>query len=231
MEKSLITILIPFHHEGTTLITSLDKLIKTVPNNYAILLIHDDTNDPTLNLLTPFTCNYPQIKVLLNTKQRGAAGALLTGIEHSPHNWVLFFVADDLQAIDSIPLLVSTMTDETALINTSRYRTKQAKPHWPFTLSGLVNRLTSCLIHQPITDYTCGIKLINRRYFNNFASHAIGWEMAMEMLLFALNNQLTIKEVSIKTANRTDGTASRFNTFTRCIDYLKILMRLKRNNA
>ena len=91
-----ISILIPFRNEEKNLSSLLDSLQKQDPKlllQCEIVLINDGSTDNSEDSIAPFLSKFNLIKCIKNTGS-GKKEALLTGIQHCKHEWIVTLDAD-----------------------------------------------------------------------------------------------------------------------------------------
>lgn len=96
-----ISVIMPVFNTGAYLQEAVNSVLAqrsveggTLPA-FELLLVDDHSTDPvTVALLEEFTD--PRIKVILNTRAKGAAGARNCGVLHARGEWISFLDSDDL---------------------------------------------------------------------------------------------------------------------------------------
>ena len=89
------------------------------------------------------------------------------------------------------------------------------------------NRLVRFLINQlfrsELKDIMTGYRVFNRAFVKNYPVLCKGFELETEMTIFALNNNMGIREVPINFQERPEGSYSKLNTFS---DGRKVIMTI-----
>ena len=80
--------------------TFISETINSVLNQtfkkWELLLIDDKSTDKTLKIVQPFIDRYPNIRLIKNEKNQGAAISRNKGIEEAKGEYIAFLDADDL---------------------------------------------------------------------------------------------------------------------------------------
>ena len=108
----VISIIMPVFNSGRYLTEAIDSVLSQVSNTnsaqlpqFELLIVDDRSNDAeTLKILRQATSRDPRIRVLSNSRSKGAAGARNTGISSSRGEWIAFIDSDDIWLPDSLAL-------------------------------------------------------------------------------------------------------------------------------
>ena len=222
-----LSIIIPFHHEedfiAPTLI-ALNENLTTV--NHEIIAVYDDHNDSSLPSLFNLQKDLPSLRLIQNTFDNGANGAIHTGITHAAGEYVLFFVADDTLAPFMLPQLINHLNRGYDAINTSRYIPRgenSGSTRVARLLSWFGNKTFKWLVCPSISDVTCGIKLFRRDFILSYSNDlSKGWLLPMTLLLRAYQQRLTVIEVPLRSLNRKHTKRSHVKFLKRLPPYLHL---------
>lgn len=222
----LLTVLIPFHHESQTIaevLTKLQEHLKTV--DHETLLVHDDTNDPTLAVIKTIQHTYPQINVLLNAHKPGVPGALKTGLGNARGAYIVFLVADDPSPAPLIVPMLNLLEQGQDVVSLSRY-TKGGKAQQGDAcsrfLSALANRLFVLLTGSKQSDITCGIKMFRKSILEKIVLKSdADWTLPFELAVRAQSQGFKTTELPFVSRDRAGGGKSHFKIFPRILNYGK----------
>ena len=92
-KSPLFSVIIPVFNRKELLIRAIDSVLAQTFSSFEIIVIDDHSTDGTIDSLRK-TYN-DQIRILLNTKTKGASGARNTGLEIAKGEWVAFLDSDD----------------------------------------------------------------------------------------------------------------------------------------
>jgi glycosyltransferase involved in cell wall biosynthesis len=206
-KKVKLSILMPVKNEDKNLeiVLRLFKPLTTVP--YEILVIYDNINDNSIPVIKKISKEYKEVKGILNNTGSGVVNAIKCGINKSQGEYFLITPADEFGSIFLMPSFLACM-DKYDFVNASRYikgagtMGDQILKH---SLSYLINKLYHLFTrYNKITDYSCGIKMFNRKVLSRIAieSNPIGWAFAVELSIKACIEGFKIKEIPYVSLNR-----------------------------
>ncbi|MDE2028720.1 MAG: glycosyltransferase family 2 protein [Candidatus Omnitrophica bacterium] len=224
----ILTIIMPFHHEGKSIIPALQGLqgISDIPHE--ILLVHDDKNDPTLPVIKGFQETSRCLQVLMNVHRPGVGGALRTGLEKARGGYLLFLVADDPGPLSIIRPMIELMNKGYDVVSGTRY-SKGAHVSGggvgARVMSAWGNRLFYWAASCKFSDATCGIKMFRRDILEKIKLNMEGgWTAAFELAIQSQRRGLKTAEIPYKSYNRLDGGPSHFKTVSRALQYGRIFL-------
>lgn len=202
------SVIIPVYNEEKTIINTLVRVNKTfsLVGNYEIIVVNDNSNDQTENLLNQNKNLYS--KIFNNHKNLGKGGAVKVGIKHSLGEFILFQDADDEYDPDdylSFVKLLEKINDIDLIIGTRFNYKNYSRSHYFYNKIGnyLITFLFNILNNTTFTDiYTCYImfrkdKLDIKKIKTN------GFEQQAEILSNIIQNGKKFFEVPINYNGRT----------------------------
>ena len=92
--KFLLSIVIPCFNSSKTIIRALDSVASSSNANIQIICVDDGSTDNTVELIQNYSSSIP-IKILSNSRSKGVAGALNTGILESNSTYICRLDSDD----------------------------------------------------------------------------------------------------------------------------------------
>jgi len=223
INKALPVVVIPAYRPTQSLIDLINLLVWE--KKFEIIVINDGTNPSSDYFFSKIT-THPEVKVLHHQKNLGKGRALKTAIEYylanSPenHNGIITADADGQHHIDDI-LKISIFQNlhpQKLVLGTRGFEGKI-----PYR-SQLGNRLTRYLFKfcfgRMLYDTQTGLRAIPRYFLPTLLDIPFNrYEFELEMLVKALQYQVPIEEVSIKTIYQDKNISSHFNPL---LDSLKI---------
>lgn len=108
-KKTRVSIIIPAYHENERIIPVLDRISESVSLEFECLIVIDEPNDTTIEIVNRFQKDNPNFRYVPNTLGRGPANAIRTGFEVALADVAVVTMADgsdDPQVIDKMVLLV-----------------------------------------------------------------------------------------------------------------------------
>jgi dolichol-phosphate mannosyltransferase len=104
-----ISVVIPAHNEGESVIPVLDRIFDAVQSECEILVVVDFEEDTTVPVLRAYSAHEPRLKAVVSTYGRGPANAIRCGIDQVANPVVVVTMADgsdDPRQIDALARLV-----------------------------------------------------------------------------------------------------------------------------
>ncbi|MFG6685361.1 glycosyltransferase family 2 protein [Mariniflexile sp. HNIBRBA6329] len=119
--KPLVSIITPMFNSEAYISETINSVISQTYANWEMFLIDDCSTDKTLQIITPFTNQYPNIKLLKNNTNLGAAISRNRGIEASKGKYITFLDADDLWKPQKLQIQIKFMETNNCDVSYSSY--------------------------------------------------------------------------------------------------------------
>ena len=107
----------------------------------------------------------------------------------------------------------------------STYFTENKRPFHNFG-NVLVRRMINFLFRAKLNDIMTGARAFSKDFVKSFPVISKGFEIETEMTIFALDNNVAIKEVPIAYQDRPQGSESKLNTYSDGLKVLKTIVNL-----
>ncbi len=196
---------IPVYNEAESLQRVVDDLCATFPSKN-LLFIDDGSTDGSHAILERAGLGYLRHPINLGYEEslRTAMREALEG----DHEYVVFFDGDGQHRIEDLQRLIQAYEqDRSDLVLGSRYREADQPP---LSLRSVTTRtfslLTTLLAGVRITDVTCGLKLISRRYIP-VALKLPTEDMHAELIVGLARCGARIRELKVTIRPREAGTS------------------------
>lgn len=201
-----VLIVIPAYNEEDSIVNVASKISDA---GYDYVVINDGSKDSTLN-----ECIKNNINVLDLPRNLGIGGAVQAGHKYALHHGYDIDIqvdGDGQHDISYIPNLIKKIEEGADLAIGSRFLVQTSGFQSTFLrrigikwLSGLLR----ILYKQTITDPTSGFRACGKKALNLFSrTYPIDYPEP-ESIAEALNNGLTITEISVNMKKRNGGTSS-----------------------
>ena len=91
----IVSVIVPFYNSSRTIKSTLNSIIKQSFKDFECIIINDDSNDNSLEIVENFIAHDERFKVF-NQKKKGVVSARNLGIKKSKGRFITFLDADDL---------------------------------------------------------------------------------------------------------------------------------------
>jgi dolichol-phosphate mannosyltransferase len=226
-------LVIPTLNEAENLPILLDRLrcaLASLDLTYEVLIVDDESNDGTAGIARKHSKSDNTVRLLVRRGQRGLAGAVMHGWQHTDAELLGVMDADLQHPPELVPYLVEKVRDGADIAIASRYTGKQS-------VNGLspgryaVSRLGTLIciplqknglhIHDPLS----GFFVMRRECINGLDLQPEGFKLLLEIL--ARGNFKSVVEVPFQFGPRFAG-RSKAGLMT-AVHYFSLLRKLSRN--
>lgn len=227
-----VALAIPTLREAGNIPVLLDRVraaLDQVKLNYEILIVDDDSQDGTEEIVTEIGRTDPRVRLLVRKGKRGLSGAILHGWANTDASIVGVMDADLQHPPELLPELIATMFSGCDLAIGSRYTSGGGLGEW-----NPVRKLISAAAvwaTWPIQraglrakDPMSGFFLVRRDCLNGIPFQEAGFKLLLEVLVRA--RLTSVREIPFAFGQRYRG-ASKANVRV-AVDYGKLLARLYR---
>jgi glycosyltransferase involved in cell wall biosynthesis len=210
--KPRVSVVVPVHDEGESVITCLDRIFEGVSLPCEVLMVYDAPDDSTVPYLQKYSAEEPRLVPLLNTYGPGPARAIRFGIDHASADVVVVTMADgsdDPQQIDQLTRLVERGV---VIAAASRYARggQQVGGPWPKRiLSRLAGLSLRWFARVGTRDATNSFKAYSTGFIRTAGMDSdAGFEMGLEMVAKARRLRLPVAEVPTIWLDRSFGVSN-----------------------
>ena len=196
-------VVVPVHNEAANLAAVIGKLTSRIPRSN-LLFVDDGSTDGSRELLRGAGVSY-----LIHPINLGYEEALRTGMREvmlHDYEYVVYFDADGQHQVQDLEKIIRLYeTEDLDLIQGSRnVGEKQLRPSLRSFGTWTFSRLTTLFAGVEITDATCGMKLISRRFIP-IALKLPTEDMHAELIVGLAQCGAKIREAKITVAPREAG--------------------------
>lgn len=221
------------------------KLIEEISNifeinkiNYEIIVVDDNSNDGTYEVIENFKKNNANVKTILRqNKKKSLPSSLNEGISLSKYENLIWMDADFQHPPKYIKNFIEKSKNFDVIISSrfleasDRYFNNNVlKKEINETQSYFFNKLCRILLFRDITDYTSGYICIKKKFFNNYYLQGYYGDYFVNMIVELKIKKAKIIEIPFKDAVRASGTSKtlvtiNFKYIYTCFRYLMTLMK------
>ena len=228
--RTKLCLTLPTLREAGNIAKSLDlarAVLDPTGLNYEILVVDDDSQDGTEEIVQAISLADPRVRVLIRRGERGLSGAILHGWENSEAEIFGVMDADRQHPAELLPKLVAAIDEGCDLAIGSRYADGGRLGDWSAVrkfLSAAAVWVTwpiqrgNVRAHDPMS----GFFLVRRSAIQNIAFQRSGFKLLLEVLV--RGRIRSVREVPFSFGLREQG-ASKAN-FRVAVDYARLLARL-----
>jgi dolichol-phosphate mannosyltransferase len=232
MAEKMISLVIPTYNERDNIEPLVERLSRTFSGRqYEILFVDDNSRDGTVDVAAKLAEQYP-VKVLVRTKERGLATAVLHGFKYAKGD-IIGVMDADLQHPPEINAKLLEALDKGADIAiASRYIPGGGVPNWGL-LRRIISKGAGTLAHvflpstRKVKDPMSGFYMFKREALGDIEFKPIGYKILLEMLVMGHFNNIV--EVPFIFEDRSSGRSKM--KARQQIDYLKHIISLMRRSG
>jgi dolichol-phosphate mannosyltransferase len=225
-------LVIPTLNEAENLPTLFDRIrdaMSQVDLSYEVIVVDDDSHDGTEEVVQKFSETDPRIRLLVRRGQRGLAGAVIHGWQHTDADLLGVIDADLQHPPELLPLLIAAVGEGHDLAVASRYANGNGTNGWNAARYA-VSRLGT-LVSMPlqrsgirVKDPLSGYFVVRRECIDGLSLQPAGFKILLEILVRA--RLKSVVEVPFHFGLRFAGKSKA--DVKVALDYFALLSRLSR---
>lgn len=204
-----LSVVIPAFNEHRRLpgtVNHVRRYLAGRSHNYELILVDDGSTDETLHYMRQLAHEWPAVRVVTLTPNRGKGRAVTEGMRVARGDLVLFSDADLSTPIEELPKLEQAVEAGADVAFGSRGAPGAREVNQPFyrqVMGRTFNILVQLLVLPGFHDTQCGFKLFrNTAARELFASiRTDGFAFDVEVLLRARQAQYRVVEVPVRWLN------------------------------
>ncbi|MEH1926724.1 glycosyltransferase [Nostoc sp.] len=232
-ESIRLSLVIPTYKERDNIqnvVSILSRLLdESIPGNYELIVVDDDSPDRTWEIAQSLTPEYPQLRVMRRQQERGLSSAVIRGWQAATGS-VLGVIDGDLQHPPEVLMqLLGSVEQGADLAVASRHVDGGGVSSW-----SVVRRFLSRgaqllgLVILPgvlgrVSDPMSGYFMVRRSAIANATLNPVGYKILLEVI--GRGNVDQLAEVGYVFCERKEGESK--VTWKQYIDYIHHLVRLR----
>lgn len=210
--ENKISIILPTYNEKESITLLVNEIIDNVKIlDYEIIIVDDNSPDDTGEEAKKLEKQYPNIKTIIRTGDKGLAKSIKEGILNSHGKYIVIMDTDFSHPPNIIPFLLKNI-EENDLVLASRYIKggSMVAPIHKFFLSKLLNQTINLILGLDIKDLTGGFFVIKKEVLNSFDLNKVfqgygDYFFKLSYLLKKRNSK--IKEIPFRYGERKYGSS------------------------
>jgi dolichol-phosphate mannosyltransferase len=232
MADDTISVVIPTYNEKDNIAPLVERLSHTFASyDYEILLVDDNSKDGTISIAAQLAEKYP-VKVLVRTKERGLATAVLHGFKYAKGDIISVMDADLQHPPEINADLLNAVQSGADMAVASRYIPGGGCPNWGLTRR-IISKGALSLAHvflpntRKVKDPMSGFFMFRRDGIEQTEFKPTGYKILLEMLVMGKFQKVV--EVPFIFEDRSSGRSKM--KARQQIDYLRHIFSLMRRKG
>ena len=195
------------------LIEQISHIFKTYKKEYEIIVVDDNSNDGTFEIVKNHQIDKSYLKVILRTnKKKNLAESINEGILASKFENIIWLDADFQHPPKYIKNFIEKSKKYDAIIS-SRFLDKSEryfnndkfKKQINENQSYLYNKLCRIFLFRDITDYTSGYICVKKKFFENYSLKGYYGDYFVDMIVNLKKKKINLIEIPFKDEIRASG--------------------------
>ena len=195
------------------LIEQISHIFKTYKKEYEIIVVDDNSNDGTFEIVKNHQIDKSYLKVILRTnKKKNLAESINEGILASKFENIIWLDADFQHPPKYIKNFIEKSKKYDAIIS-SRFLDKSEryfnndkfKKQINENQSYLYNKLCRFFLFRDITDYTSGYICVKKKFFENYSLKGYYGDYFVDMIVNLKKKKINLIEIPFKDEIRASG--------------------------
>lgn len=169
MEKKMLSVVMPAYNEGAHIyenIKIVDRAVSAFADQYEIIAVNDGSTDNTKTEILRAKKEYPHVRLVSYTKNKGKGKAIKEGVLASEGEYIAFLDADlDLPPEQLSQYWEKLVSDQADVVIGSKMH-KDSKIEYPFVrkiMSFCYYCMLRILFHLKVHDTQTGIKMFKAK--------------------------------------------------------------------
>ena len=194
------------------LIDAIAKNFQNKKNKYEIIVVDDNSNDGTINIVKNLKKNKKIKLYVRKNKKKNLAKSIYLGILKSRYENIIWMDADFQHPPQYISKIIKHTKNYDVIIF-SRFL-KRSKRYYEKNIvikefnedqSIFYNKICQFLFYKDITDYTSGFIGIKKKTLKNFVFKGFYGEYFLSLMIYCKKNNLNILELPFTEKKRATG--------------------------
>ena len=188
------------------LLPETQRIAAGLVQDYEIVLVDDGSTDGSAALIDRLAADFPYVRALHHTRNRGLGAAVVTGLTHAAKDVVLYMDSDFPVGVEEARAAIHQLTPDCDLL--IGYRLGRAEGPRREIMSWTYNRLIRWSFGLHVRDVNFAFKLIRRSLLRRVRLSSEGSFIDAELLLEAHRLGARIREVGIQYHPRVAGVST-----------------------
>ena len=235
VDTVLLSLVVPTYNEAGNVVLLVEKLAglldRICPNDYELIIVDDDSPDQTWEMARSLLSEYPNLRVMRRTRERGLSTAVIRGWQVSRGRFLGVIDGDLQHPPEVLEKLLGELILGRDLVVASRHVAGGGISEWSvfrrMTSRGaqILGLMIAPQVVGRVSDPMSGYFMMRRSAIMNQILNPQGYKILLEILGRGEIEQ--ISEVGYVFQERQDGESK--VTWRQYVEYLQHLIRLRSN--
>ncbi len=230
-----VVIILPAYNEAQTIAATIEGFAAACPEA-RIIVVENNSSDDTFARALVATTAVGNRGLVIQEFRQGKANAIRKALRNIDGDVYVMVDADMTYPPGSLRELMAPVVDGSAdmvvgdRLSGGHYAEENKRPFHNLG-NGFVRNLINFLFRTNLADIMSGYRVFNRRLAKSYPILVGGFELEVDMTLFALHHRFAIREISVPYVDRPVGSHSKLSTFrdgTRIVFTIFQIMRYYR---
>ena len=207
-----LSIFFPAYNDSGTiasLVITAMQAARGITPDFEIIVVNDGSADRTASVLDELASQYPEVKPVHHTVNRGYGGALRTGFATASKEFVFYTDGDAQYDPAEMTLLWQAMGPGVDLVN--GYKISRSDPFHRIVIGRVYHHTVKLLFGLRVRDVDCDFRLMRRSIFDRVHLEKSSGVICLEMMKKIQDAGFGIAEVPVHHYHRTHGRSQFFN--------------------
>jgi glycosyltransferase involved in cell wall biosynthesis len=186
------------------------RILAKLTADYEIVVVNDGSKDATGDVLRKLAGEYPCLRVVSHSVNRGYGAALITGFANCSKELIFYTDGDGQYDVNELPSLLEVFSDKVDLVN--GYKIRRSDPIHRIVIGCIYQYLMKFMFRLSIRDVDCDFRLFRRSLLVDVPLACESGVICVEMIKKFENRGCRIVEVPVHHYHRSHG-SSEFFTF------------------
>ncbi len=221
-----VAILIPCFNEEKTIGVVIDDFKKALPNS-RVYVCNNNSTDNTYDVAKTHGAT------VINEYKKGKSNAVLTLLKKVDADIYIMVDGDDTYPAENAPQMIETLLKYNVdmvvgdRLSSGAYKKENKRAFHNFG-NILIRKLINYFFKANLKDILSGYRVFTKGFIKNYTNLIKGFELEVDLTLFSLNYNLSIKEEPIEYRDRPAGSVSKLNTYKDGIKIICLFINLYR---
>jgi glycosyltransferase involved in cell wall biosynthesis len=191
------------------MVVSTDATLRTLTDDYEIIVVNDASPDHTAQVLADLQPHYPRLRVVTHERNRGYGGALRSGFKNATKDLIFYTDGDAQYDPREVRLLFARMNDDVDVVQ--GYKIQRHDPVERIIIGRLYHHAVRTAFGLKLRDVDCDFRLIRRSMFDTIDIKSDSGVICVELMKKLQDAGARMVEVPVHHYHRVYGKSQFFN--------------------